>query len=244
MESPPTEAAAALIFRARSLDLRCPPRVDAHLHTVWTDGRPTVTEAFDAASAAGLSAILFSEHSRKTSIDWFAEFAAEVRSLPRGHCRAFVGTEVKVEAVDGTIDTTPAISDLCDLVTASVHRFPDESGVGIPFDHVDPGEAVEREFALTWAVLGNPRVDVLGHMFGMSYRRFRVRPEPAKLRLLIERAAQTGVAVEVNAAYHPDPLQMIRWCQECDANITFGSDAHDIANIGRISRIVDALYAE
>ena len=81
-------------------------------------------------------------------------------------------------------------------------------------------------------------------MFGMSYRRFRVRPEPAKLRRLIERAAQTGVAVEVNAAYHPDPLQMIRWCQECDANITFGSDAHDIANIGRISRIVDALYAE
>ena len=238
-----TDAAEALIFRARSLDLRALPRIDAHLHTRWTDGKPTVNEAYAAAVAAGLDAMLFTEHSRKTSTDWFPQFAAEVRSLPTAPCHAFVGTEVKVQYLDGTIDTTPAISDECDLITASVHRFPNEAGEGIPFPQVDPAEAVEREFALSWAALGNPLVDVLGHMFGMSLRRFNVAPTDEQIRALIRRAAETGVAIEVNAKYHTNPRQMIEWCQEFDATITFGSDAHAIDEIGRITRVMEGADA-
>lgn len=240
VESSSQQAAEALIFRARDLDPRAYPRVDAHLHTSWTDGKQTVVEAYQAAITAGLTAMLFSEHSRKTSTDWFATFVAEVRALPQIACQAFVGTEVKIETVEGGIDTCVEIAALCDLVIASVHRFPTADGGSVPFAQVEPTEAVAREFELSWAAMANPAVDILGHMFGMCHRRYRVAPPEEKVRALIRRAAETGTAVEINARYHENPLQMISWCREFDALVSFGSDAHDSASVGSLSRQLGA----
>ena len=62
-------------------------------------------EVYEAAVKKNLGVVLFSEHSRKTSVDWFQLFADEVRSLPSSPCKAYVGTEVKVESLEGDIDT-------------------------------------------------------------------------------------------------------------------------------------------
>lgn len=227
---------SGLIFDARSLDLNCLPLVDCHLHTSWTDGVGSVEEVYRAALDCGLTAILYSEHSRKTSIDWFHQFAEEVRALPKTPCHAYVGTEVKVETRAGDIDTTPAISDHCDFIMASVHRFIDANDSTVQFADTDPAQAVELEYALTWAVLENPQVDILGHMFGMSYRRFGQIPPDEKIRALIARAAQFGVAVEINSHYHPSALRMLSWCQELEAKVTFGSNAHALNEVGSIVR--------
>ena len=165
-----------LIFRARELDLTRLPKIDSHLHTSWTDGEATVEDVYEAAVSGGLATVLYSEHSRKTSVDWFSSFAAQVRALPSTPCKAYVGTEVKVETRDGEIDTVPAISETCDFVMASVHRFIDSDGRTLQFEQIAPGAAIDLEFELTWAVLANPQVDILGHMFGMSYRRFKLTP--------------------------------------------------------------------
>lgn len=228
-----------LIFQSNEIDLANPPRVDSHLHTSWTDGEATVEEVYRAAIECGLATVLYSEHSRKTSTDWFSSFAAEVRLLPSSPCRAYVGTEVKVESREGTIDTTPAISDLCDFVMASVHRFIDVDGRTLQFAETDPCKAVDLEFELTWAVLANPQVDILGHMFGMSYRRFGAVPPDDKICALISRAAEYGVAVEINSHYHPDPRKMIQWCRDSSALITFGSNAHSLESVGAIVRLLD-----
>ena len=225
-----------IIFEARKLDLANLPMVDCHLHTSWTDGASTVQEVHRSAIENGLSTILFSEHSRKTSTDWFSKFAAEVRALPTFNCRAYVGTEVKVETRAGDIDTIPIISDECDFIMASVHRFIDDRGITIQFADTDPAQAVDIEYKMTWAALGNPLVDILGHMFGMSYRRFGQMPSDTQIRELIARAAQLGVAIEINSQYHPNALKMLKWCQEFDAKITFGSNAHDLASVGSIMR--------
>lgn len=225
-----------LIFEARNLDLANLPKVDCHLHTSWTDGANTVEEVYRTALENRLTTILFSEHSRKTSGDWFHKFAAEVRALPDSPCRAYVGTEVKVETRDGDIDTSEAISEDCDFIMASVHRFIDANDVTIQFADTDPAQAVDLEYALTWAVLENPQVDILGHMFGMSYRRFGQTPSDEKLRELIKRAAQFGVAVEVNSHYHTNALQMLKWCQEFNARIAFGSNAHKLSEVGAVVR--------
>ncbi len=228
-----------LIFQASELDLSSLPRIDSHLHTSWTDGEATVEAVYRAAVEIGLGTVLYSEHSRKTSVDWFSSFAAEVRALPSSPCRAYVGTEVKVESREGDIDTVPAISDLCDFVMASVHRFIDANGQTMQFEETDPNEAVDLEFELTWAVLANPRVDILGHMFGMSYRRFKVIPSDEKICALISRAAEFGVAVEINSHYHPNPREMIQWCRERNSLITFGSNAHTLESVGSIVRLLD-----
>lgn len=235
---------ATIIFPARTLERQDLPRVDAHLHTSWTDGQPSVHDVYVWAAREGFSAILFSEHCRKTSVDWFPQFVAEVRALPGQPCLALVGAEVKVETVDGEIDTVPEIASLCDVIMASVHRFPDKFDKAIPFAEIDAAEAVEREFSLTWAVLTNPQVDIIGHLFGMSYRRFSATPPPEKVRALIERAAKHGVAVEINAHYHSDPWQLFDWCCEFDALITFGSNAHDLEHIGATRRLLERLNAD
>lgn len=225
-----------LIFESRSLVLNSLPMCDCHLHTSWTDGDASVKDVYSAAVDSGLETILFSEHSRKTSIDWFKGFADEVRALPTAPCRAYVGTEVKVETRAGDIDTIPAISEHCDVIMASVHRFIDARDVTIQFADTDPEQAVELEYALSWAALSNPQVDILGHMFGMSYRRFNQTPPDAMIRELIARAARYGVAVEVNSYYHPNALQMVLWCQEFDARVSFGSNAHSLHEVGDIMR--------
>lgn len=225
-----------LIFKARDLDISNLPRIDCHLHTSWTDGEGSVLDVYAAAVASRLSTILYSEHSRKTSTDWFHKFVDEVRALPTSPCRAYVGTEVKVETRTGDIDTTPAISDHCDFIMASVHRLIDANDVTIQFADANLEEVIDLEFALTWAVLQNPQVDILGHMFGMSYRRFKMTPQDEKIRALIRRAAQYDVAVEVNSYYHPNALQMVLWCQEFDAKISFGSNAHALTEVGAINR--------
>lgn len=237
-------ALPGLIFKARDLDLSHLPKTDCHLHTSWTDGEASVADVYAAAVAGGLNAILYSEHSRKTSTDWFKSFADEVRALPSSPCRAYVGTEVKVETRAGDIDTTVAISDHCDFIMASVHRLIDANDVTVQFADTDPEQAVDLEYALTWAVLPNPQVDILGHMFGMSYRRFGKIPPDTMFRGLIARAAECGVAVEVNSHYHPNALQMVRWCQEFDARISFGSNAHALKEVGAIMRQLERELAD
>ena len=155
-----------------------------------------------------------------------------------------MGTEVKVESRAGAIDTSPAITDHCDFVMASVHRFINAKDSTIQFADADPSQAVDIEYALTWAVLENPQVDILGHMFGMSYRRFGQAPSDEKIRQLIARAAQFGVAVEVNSHYHPNALKMVRWCQEFNAKIAFGSNAHKLSEVGDIVRQLEREQAD
>lgn len=238
------EKAKSIIFEAKHLDLKNFPKTDCHLHTSWTDGEGSVAEVYAAAVKCGLKNILFSEHSRKTSTDWFAKFADQVRGLPISPCRAYVGTEVKVENRSGDIDTSSMISDQCDFIMASVHRLIDSNNITIQFADTDPSKAVDLEYELTWAVLSNPQVDILGHMFGMSYRRFGKIPPDNMIRELISRAASFNVAVEVNSYYHPNALQMVRWCQELNAKVAFGSNAHKLTEVGAVMRQLDRELAD
>jgi histidinol phosphatase-like PHP family hydrolase len=219
------------------------PRGDFHLHTTWTDGTRSVKEMHDAAVAAGLRVVLFTEHARRTSGDWFPGFAAEVRSLSGERCTALVGVETKVDDLSGAIDCTDAILGHCDLVMASVHRFPGEVGNVWKVRNHAPEQALQIELSLASAVLDNPEVDILGHPFGMSYRRFGIAPPDDMMRAVIDKAARTRVAIEINPHYHPDPWRLVEWCQEAGARISLGSNAHSCENVGRITRVLEGREA-
>ena len=213
------------------------PAADFHMHTTWTDGAADVSAMHERAIECGLATVLFSEHARRTSGDWFEEFAREVRALPSDSCRALVGVESKIDDFEGNLDAREGILENCDLVMASVHRFPGE----VVFERGDAAgyskeEAIDTEFRLALAGLRNPRVDILGHPFGMSYRRFGFAPPEDRTRDLIEEAARTGVAFEINCHYHPEPWRLIDWCREAGAAIALGSNAHTVAAVGSIGR--------
>lgn len=212
---------------------------DFHMHTKWTDGIQSVKEMHVSATEKGLKAILFSEHARKTSTDWFSKFAAEVRALPSERCQALVGVETKVDDFDGSIDTHPEIIRECDLVMASVHRFPGEVGDVKGMKDISAEDAIDREFRLALAVLDHPHVDILGHPFGMCHRRFKTNVPDAHFVALIQKAAKTGVAIEINPHYHPDPWKIIQWCRQYGALFSLGSNAHNIDEVGRVQRVLE-----
>jgi histidinol phosphatase-like PHP family hydrolase len=53
---------------------------------------------------------------------------------------------------------------------------------------------------------------------------------------LIERAAELGVAIEVNSYYHPNTKKLAQWCFDYNAPITFGSNAHTLEDVGSIMK--------
>ncbi len=214
------------------------PAFDFHLHTSWTDGANTVKEMYQQSVSVGLEAILYSEHGRKSSEDWFFDYVDEVKSLPSDPCVPFVGLETKVEDWDGTLDATNEMLSVCDLVMGSVHRFPGEKGQIRGFGEVDPTEAIEAEYLLSMAALENPDLDILGHPFGMSHRRFDVQPDEERVRQVINQASRNGKAIEINSRYHPNPWLWIKWCLEDGAMISLGSNAHDLTSVGQIVRVL------
>lgn len=215
------------------------PPIDFHLHTNWTDGANSVSEMHARAVACQLQAILFSEHVRKTSGAWFHEFAKNVRALAGDRCHALVGIETKVADFEGNIDCSKEILQDCDLVIASVHRFPGEEDQYLRVrSQLSPEQALEKELRLALAVLDNPEIDILGHPFGMAWKRFRVSPSKDQLIKLIEKAGEKKVAFEINPKYHPEPIQLLRICREIGIAISLGSDAHSVEEVGSVVRIL------
>lgn len=214
-----------------------PPAIDMHLHTDWTDGTAGVATMHQTAIAAGLKLILFSEHARRTSQDWFPDFAAQVRALPADQCQSLVGVECKVDDFGGNVDSTCAILGLCDLVMASVHRFPGEEGnTKGTTGGFSPDQAIDMEFRLSMAVMDNPAVDILGHPFAMSIKRFGAAPPWELFVALMEKSAATGVAFEINARYHAEPVRLIEACNRLGAPVSLGSNAHEPGEVGLILR--------
>jgi histidinol phosphatase-like PHP family hydrolase len=219
------------------------PKFDFHMHTTWTDGTASTEDMYAQALAEGLKAVLFSEHSRKTSGDWFAEFAAEVRAVSSDSCRAFVGTEVKVNDANGNLDLSPEVRALVDFVIVSVHRFPDADGGLLDFKDVSAAESEEREYMLSMAALDNKDTDILGHPFGMTLKRYQRMPVEKRFRQIIEKCAHRNIAFDISGSYHPNPWQLLDWCKDAGASVVLGSDAHTTQDVGRIQRILSGKEA-
>lgn len=212
---------------------------DFHMHTTWTDGSASVAEMHRAAIGAGLATVLFSEHARATSGDWFGKFAAEVRALPGARCEALVGAEVKVLNSRGELDICDAVRRECALVMASVHRFPGETEMRKGKDAgYTKEQAVSTEFELARAALRAGGFDILGHPFGMAYRRFGFSPPERLIRELARECARAGIAFEVNARYHSAPGPLIALCREEQAPLSLGSNAHSPAEVGQLQRML------
>jgi putative hydrolase len=212
------------------------PMFDYHMHTSWTDGQNTSVEMYERASRIGLKSILFSEHARKSSEDWFHRFANEIRGLPKSPCEALVGVEAKVIDFDGNIDSSKKIINDCDLVMASVHRFPGETNMQKMVSEIDKFEAIEIELELSLKVLENDTVDILGHPFGMSIRRFGQTPPIESFIRIIKKASETGVAFEINSHYHNNFWELIELCMYFGTTISLGSNAHNVDSVGHINQ--------
>ncbi|MGH7584635.1 MAG: DNA polymerase/3'-5' exonuclease PolX [Gemmatimonadales bacterium] len=198
-----------------------------HCHTTYSDGTVPLTEMARAAREAGYAWMGVTDHSKSAayagglSSDDLRRQADEIDALNQGTkgFRVLKGVEADI-LLDGALDYDDATLARLDFVIGSVHsRF----GLG------------EREMtARILRALEHPALTILGHPTG----RLLLSRDPYGLDLdaVFARAAETGVALEINADPHRLDLdwRVVRRARAAGAMISIGADAHSAGGIGNV----------
>jgi DNA polymerase (family 10) len=215
------EIEAALAGALPQLVERRDLRGDLQMHTTRSDGHQSLAEMATAARASGMDYILITDHSQSMAVAGGlsledlhrqrVEIAEE--NARRDDLRILTGAEVEIRS-DGTLDYPDEVLAELDLVVASLHT-------GLRTGR-------ERTTKRVLAAMQNPHVDIIAHPTG----RLIGRREGADLDLeaILQAAAETGTAIEVNA--HPDRLDLsadgVRRAVELGVKLAVSSDAHDV----------------
>ncbi len=198
-----------------------------HCHSAYSDGTTSIAELAAAARDAGYRYLGLTDHSAAAAYAGGMKAEAilrqhnEIDELNRGFedFRVLKGVEADILA-DGALDYTSTILDSFEFVIGSVHS------------RMEQDEAAMTQRVLR--AMDDPHLTILGHPTG----RLLLGRDPYALDVgaVIARAAERGVAIEING----DPQRLdLDWrrCREArDAGVTIsiGSDAHGLAGIGNM----------
>jgi DNA polymerase (family 10) len=198
-----------------------------HCHTDYSDGSASLEEMAIAAKERGWSYIGISDHSESA----FYAGGLKRDKLARQHdeidrlnaelkdFRILKGIEADILA-DGRLDYDAETLDRCDYVIGSIHsRFSMD------------GEAMTKRVL---AAMDDPHLTILAHPTG----RLLLSREPYAINVeaVLEKAADVGVAVELNADPHRLDLDW-RYCRqakELGVTIEIGPDAHSTAGLDNV----------
>jgi DNA polymerase (family 10) len=195
-----------------------------HAHTIWSDGRLSVTGLAQAARDRGYAYLAISDHSRSAryanglSVERLAAQGKEVEAWNRGNPSFPIlrGAEVDI-LPDGSLDYPDDVLEGLDFVIASVH-----SSFG------------QTEKAMTERILEavrHPHVDILGHPTGRLL--LRRDPYAVDMEKVLAAAAECGTSVELNAnpwRLDLDPSLHAR-AQELSVQVPICPDAHSESDL-------------
>ncbi len=200
-----------------------------HCHSLYSDGGFGISDLANAAMARGWSYLGISDHSRSAlnahgmTADAVRQQHDEIDAVDAtlmGRFRVLKGVEADILPC-GTVDFGAPLLDRFDYVIASVHtRF-----------GMNATQMTDRVLK----AMEDPHVTILGHPTG----RLLLTREPYAIDLatILARAAQLGVAVELNADPHRLDMDW-RWCRaarEAGVQVELGPDAHSIAGLDHVS---------
>jgi DNA polymerase (family X) len=190
-----------------------------HCHTQYSDGKASIAEMAETARAKGWSYIGISDHSQAA---FYASGVAREAMLEQHEeidelntkldgFRVLKGVEADILA-DGRLDYDEELLDRFDYVIASIHsRF-----------KMDGAAMTERVLR----AMDDPHMTVLAHPTG----RLLLSRDAYALDVdaVLEKAAEVGVAVEVNADPHRLDLdwRYLHRAKELGVTIEIGPDAH------------------
>ena len=219
------EVAAAREGKLPALIDQSDVRGDFHVHTEWSDGSDSIETVVSAAASRGYEFVAITDHSQSLTIanglspEKLRKQIKEVRRIGEVYADRMMvlsGSEVDIKP-DGTLDYPPSILDELDMVIASVH-----SKMKMP--------KAEMTRRITNA-LESGHVDILGH----PTARIIGRRNPVELDMeeVLQVAADTGVAMEINA--FPDRLDLrdvhCRLAKEFGVPVAIGTDSHSIRHL-------------
>ncbi len=207
--------AGALPRLVRREDLRG----DLHCHTRASDGRSTLEEMAEAARAAGLEYLAFTEHSRSLRVARgldAARLRAHVEAIRRLDERLegitlLAGIEVEI-LEDGSLDLPDEVLAELDVVVGAVHS------------HFDLPRA--RQTRRILRAMDHPHFHILAHPSGRLL--LQRDPYDVDLARVIRHARERGCFLELNA--NPDRLDLddvhCRMARDEGVLVAICSDAH------------------
>ena len=165
-------------------------RGDLHVHSNWSDGRDSIEDMVGTLAAKGYQYMALTDHSaglgvaNGLSIERLRQQRTVLDTVQQGcPMKLFHGSEVDIRA-DGSLDYPDDMLAELDVVIASVH-----SGMG---------QSSEKMTARIISAMHNPHVTAIGHPTG---RLLGTRDAvEADMEALLQAAADTGTAMEVNAS--------------------------------------------
>ena len=198
-----------------------------HSHSTWSDGRNSLEQMARAARDLGVGYLTVTEHSEAAIYagglkpddlkrQW-DEIDAVNEKVPG--LRLLKGIEVDI-LESGALDYSDAVLEKLEVVIASVH-------VRHSMDEAQMTERVLR-------ALDNPFLQILGHPTGrlLAHR----DPYPLHMERVLDRAAERGVAVEVNG--NPRRLDLkaehVRLAVERGVKLVVSCDAHGVEDLGNL----------
>lgn len=211
------EAAAANVL-PRLID-RQDLRGDLHMHSVWSDGRATIEEMVEACAARGYEYMVISDHSKALAmtngLDAYRlrEQWKEIAEVQARHpeIRILKAMEVDILA-DGSLDLENEMLAGLDLVLVSLHSRLDMPG--------------EQQTERVLRALEHPEVNVFCHPTARIIN--RRKPVEMDVDLVLRRAAELGVAVELNSSPHRLDLKddHLRLARQLGCRIVISTDSH------------------
>jgi len=195
-----------------------------HCHSNYSDGKASIAEMARAAEARGWSYIGITDHSQAA---FYAGGLSRAQVLAQheeidalnaseSNVRVLKGIEADILA-DGQIDYGDELLDSFNFVVGSIHsRF-----------SMDRSAMTERVLR----ALDDPRLTILAHPTG----RLLLHRDAYGLDVeaVLEKAAERGVAVELNADPHRLDLDWrhLRRARELGVQVAIGPDAHSTSSL-------------
>jgi len=194
-------------------------RGDLHMHSTWSDGRNSIEEMVAACAARGYEYMVISDHSKTLAMtngldayrlgkQW--EEIEEVRAR-HPEIRVLRSMEVDILA-DGSLDLEDEMLAGLDLVLVSLH-----SRFDLP---------AEQQTARVLRALEHPEVNIFCHPTARIIN--RRRPVEMDMDAILHRAAELGVAVELNSSPHRLDLKdtHLKLARELGCKIVIDTDSH------------------
>lgn len=197
---------------------------DFHVHTVYIDGKNTITEYCQKALQNNLKVIAFTEHVRKKLTYNYDDFLSDIFQAKSefDDVKILSGCEAKVLNINGELDAPEEVLDQCDVVIGVFHGF--------------KWKEKKSYLAALKAMLRNPTVDIWGHPT-LFAKRHNIKLEEEELKEIIDICIGQGILIERNLKYNLPDIDFIKLAINKGAKFVMGSDAHSVSELLTMHRL-------